>query len=164
MYGWAFLCAAMSAFMLSVSFDFPKKAFTAASSCVFSVCVVCLFSPSRPLSCSPVDCMQLTRFLCPWNFPGKNTGVRCHFLLQGIFQNQGSNHLLCLLHWQADSLSLVPPGKPVFLVYLTEKKMQGGTISYFLNGITSALCNQFSKSPAINFSYVCCSFFISEYD
>ena len=23
------------------------------------------------------------RLLCPWNFPGKNTGVDCHFLLQG---------------------------------------------------------------------------------
>ena len=31
----------------------------------------------------------------------------CHFLLQGIFLTQGSNsHLLCLLHWQADSLPL----------------------------------------------------------
>ena len=39
--------------------------------------------------------------------------VDCHFLLQGIFQTQGSNwHLLCLLHWQANSLPLVPPGKP----------------------------------------------------
>ena len=28
---------------------------------------------------------------CPWNFPGKNTGVVCHFLLQGIFPTQGSN-------------------------------------------------------------------------
>jgi len=34
--------------------------------------------------------------LCPWNFPCKNTGVGCHFLLQGIFLNQGSN--LCLLN------------------------------------------------------------------
>ena len=34
------------------------------------------------------------------------------FLLQGIFPTQGSNpHLLCLLHWQADSLPLAPPGK-----------------------------------------------------
>ena len=33
---------------------------------------------------------------CPWDFPGKNTGVGCHFLLQGIFQNQGSN--LGVLH------------------------------------------------------------------
>ena len=35
-------------------------------------------------------------------FPGKNTGVGCHFLLQGIFPIPGSN--LCLLHWQANSL------------------------------------------------------------
>ena len=26
-----------------------------------------------------------TRFLCPWDSPGKNTGVGCHALLQGIF-------------------------------------------------------------------------------
>ena len=39
--------------------------------------------------------------------PGKNRGVGCHFLLQGIFPTQESNpHLLCLLHWQAGSLPL----------------------------------------------------------
>ena len=32
-----------------------------------------------------------TRLLCPWNFPGKNTGVGCHFLLQWIFTTQGLN-------------------------------------------------------------------------
>ena len=31
--------------------------------------------------CNPVDCMQPTRLLCPWDFPGKNIGVGCHFLL-----------------------------------------------------------------------------------
>ena len=31
------------------------------------------------------------RLLCPWDFPGKNTGVGCHFLLQGIFPAQGFN-------------------------------------------------------------------------
>ena len=31
------------------------------------------------------------RLLCPWNSPGKNTGVGCHSLLQGIFPTQGSN-------------------------------------------------------------------------
>ena len=31
------------------------------------------------------------RLLCPWDFPGKNTGVGCHFLLQGIFLTQGLN-------------------------------------------------------------------------
>ena len=29
--------------------------------------------------------------LCPWDSPGKNTGVGCHFLLQGIFPTGGSN-------------------------------------------------------------------------
>ena len=32
-----------------------------------------------------------TRLLCPWDFPGRNTGVGCHFLIQWIFPTQGSN-------------------------------------------------------------------------
>ena len=55
---------------------------------------------------------QPTRLLCPWDSLGKNTGVGCLFLLQGIFSTQGSNPcLLCLLHWQVGSLPLAPPGK-----------------------------------------------------
>ena len=58
--------------------------------------------------CDPMDC---TRLLCPWDSPGKNTGMGCHFLLQGIFSTQGSYpHFLCPLHWQVGSL---PSGKPV---------------------------------------------------
>ena len=50
------------------------------------------------------------RLLCPWDSPGKNTGVGCHSLLQGIFPTQGLNpHLL---HWQADSLLLSHLGSP----------------------------------------------------
>ena len=52
-----------------------------------------------------------TRLLCPWNFPDKNSGVGCHFLLQGIFWPQGPNP--CLLHWQADSLLLSHRRSPV---------------------------------------------------
>ena len=53
------------------------------------------------------------RLLCPRDSAGKNTGVGCHALLQGIFPTQGSNLcLLRLLHWQAGSLPLAPPGKP----------------------------------------------------
>ena len=39
--------------------------------------------------------MEPTRLLRPWDFPGKNTGVGCHFLLQGIFPNQGLNYFSC---------------------------------------------------------------------
>ena len=64
-------------------------------------------------------------FLTPWTgachcplsigafFPGKNAGVGCHFLLQGIFPTQGLN--TNLMHWQADSLPLSHQGSPVCL-------------------------------------------------
>ena len=50
--------------------------------------------------------LSLTRLLCPWDSPGKNTGVGSHFLLQGIFSTQGWNPgllhcrqiLYCLSH------------------------------------------------------------------
>ena len=54
-----------------------------------------------------------TRLLCPWYSSDKNTGVGCCALLQGIFPTLGWNRcLLCLLHWQAGSLPLAPPGRP----------------------------------------------------
>ena len=45
---------------------------------------LCLVAQSCPTACNPMDSS-------PWNSPGKNTGVGCHFLLQGIFPIQGSN-------------------------------------------------------------------------
>ena len=48
----------------------------------------------------------------PWDFPVKNTGVSCYFLLWGTFPTQELNScLLCLLHWQADSFTTEPLGK-----------------------------------------------------
>ena len=58
----------------------------------------------------------LTRLLGPWDSPGKNTGVGCHALLQGIFQTQGSNP--GPLHWQADYLPSEPPGEPDSFMFL----------------------------------------------
>ena len=72
---------------------------------------------SCPTLCDPMNC----------SLPGSSV----HSILQarllewvampssrGIFLTQGSNpHLLCLLHWQADSLPLVPPGKPKFHIF-----------------------------------------------
>ena len=62
--------------------------------------------------CNAMD-VQAARLLCPWDFPGKNIGVYCHALLQGIFSIQELNpSLLSLLHWLTSSLPLAPPGKP----------------------------------------------------
>ena len=59
---------------------------------------------SCPTLCDPTD-------HCPWDFPGKDTGVGCHFLLQGIF-HLSVDRKLCLLHWQVDSLPLSHQGSP----------------------------------------------------
>ena len=59
--------------------------------------------------------LQPTRLLCPWASPGKNTGAGCHALLQRIFLIQESNlSFLRLLHQQAGSLPLAPPGKSLY--------------------------------------------------
>ena len=85
--------------------------------------VLCLADQSCPTLWDPMDCSPPGSSV-NGNSPGKDTRVVCHallqgtgtgcyFLLQGIFPNQGSNpHLLCLLHWQADSLPLCHLGSP----------------------------------------------------
>ena len=60
--------------------------------------------------------LQPTRFLCPWDFPGKNTGVGCHFILQGIFPTQGLNP--CLLKAfciERGFFTTEPPGKHIYI-------------------------------------------------
>ena len=84
-----------------------------------AVCVcLCLWAKSiqlRPTLCDPVDHSP----------PGSSVhGILQARILEwvatpssrGIFPSQGSNPLLCLLHWQATSLPLVPPGKPIYIM------------------------------------------------
>ena len=74
---------------------------------------VCLVALSCPTLCDPMDCNTPGSFVHR-DSPGKNIGVGCHALLQGIFLTQGSNsRLRHLLHGQAGSLTQVPPGKPL---------------------------------------------------
>ena len=75
-------------------------------------CVRCVLSRfSRVRLCEPVDCIPPGS--SPTGFSRKNTGVGCQAFLQRIFPTQGLNpSLLRLLHWQANSLPLAPPGKP----------------------------------------------------
>ena len=41
--------------------------------------------------CDPMDRSLPAGLLCPRDSPGKNTGMGCHALLQGIFMTQVSN-------------------------------------------------------------------------
>jgi len=86
-----------------------------------SVVCVCVCACVCMLSC-------IWLFATPWivacqallsmEFLGKNTGVGCHFLHQGIFLTQASKpSLLHLLHWQADSLPLSHPKSQMFSIH-----------------------------------------------
>ena len=68
----------------------PGNPYNAPCTCARQVTSV-LSNSSQPYGLEP------TRLLCPWDSPGKNTGVGCQALLQGIFPTQGPNpRLLCL--------------------------------------------------------------------
>ena len=73
--------------------------------------------------CNPTDCSPPGSSV-HGDSPGKNTGVGCHALLQGIFPTQGSKlWVLYLLYWQVGSLSLVPPEKPIYINCMTYFKI-----------------------------------------
>ena len=58
--------------------------------CSLHLCLFC---------CLPYRVVITVRLHCPWDFPGKNIGLGCHFFFQGTLPTQGLN--MCLLHWLA---------------------------------------------------------------
>ena len=72
-------------------------------------CCCCLLAKSCP-TLLRLHGLQPPRLPCPWDFPAKNTGVGCHFVLQGIFPIQGLSTYF--LHWQVNSLPLSHQGSP----------------------------------------------------
>ena len=80
-------------------------------SCMRAYCVASVVSDSlQPHGLYPA------KLLCPWDYPSKNTGVGCHFLLQEIVSTQGSNP--CHLCWQVDSLPLSLQGNLISIIYV----------------------------------------------
>ena len=88
---------------------------------VYRRCWKVQVTQSCPTLCDPIDYSPPGSFV-HGDSPGKNTGVGCHALLQGIFPIQELNPwLLRLLYWWASSLALVQPGlhmSPQIYVYL----------------------------------------------
>ena len=71
-------------------------------------------------------------FLCPWDSPGKNTGVGCHALLQGIFPTWGLNPCLPVSPaLQVDSLPTELPGKPICVLKSSQTCKQFSSIIQF---------------------------------
>ena len=90
--------------------------------------------------------LQASRLLCPWNSPGKNSGVGSHFLLLEIFQTQGLNPNL--LHWQADSLPLSYLGSPQVCIRKKVKVESLSRVRFFATPWTVA----FQAPPSVGFS------------
>ena len=83
-----------------------------------------------------------------------NTGVGCHFLLQGIILTQGLNPcLLHLLQRQVDSLPTVPPGKRLFINKLI---IQHSLIQQHMC-IDHLLCAAAYAGPATSYDPHACS-------
>ena len=101
----------------------------------------CMHTQLRLTLCNPMDSVVVpATLLFPREeyFPGKNTGVGCHFLLQGIFPTQGSNScILCLFLCRVGSLPLAPPGKPY---------MQQNAYELLIAGLYLFCCLKISKS------------------
>ena len=68
----------------------------------------------------------------------------------GIFPIQGLNpHILCLLHWQAGSLPLVPPGKPVHQLYFSIFKIKKN-FNFLNDGSINCVFPSLSKCSLAN--------------
>ena len=81
--------------------------------CISIACVHAKLLQLCPTLCNSMDCSPPGSSSVQGDPPGKNTGLGCHTLLQGIFLTQGSTpHLLHLLHWQVWSLPLAHLGSP----------------------------------------------------
>ena len=124
----------------------------------WSYSVKVLVAQSCPTLHNPMDCSP-ARLLCPWDFPGQNTGVGCHSLLQGIFPTQGWN--LGLLQLQADSLPSEPPWKPgwTYITSLLSNKLYLGITLDLQKSCKQSPRDSQESSPtpqfkSINFSVV----------
>ena len=97
-----------------------SRQWAASEGCLYMcVCISAKSLKSCLTLCDRIDCGP-PGSLRPWHSLGKNTEVGCHALLQGIFPTQESNsRVRRLLHWQAGSSPLAPPGKPTYIyVYI----------------------------------------------
>ena len=89
--------------------------------------------------------LEPARLLCPWNSPGKNTGVGCHFLLQGIYLTKGLNPSLLHCRWIFFTV-WIGVGNSMDFPHLTFEVLFTGRVLYniFYNTLSASL----SETPS----------------
>ena len=74
--------------------------------------------------------LQPTRLLCPWDSPGKNTGVGCYFLLQCMkVESESEVTLSCLT--LSDPMDCSPPGSSIHRIFRATV-LEWGAIAFSL--------------------------------
>ena len=87
---------------------------------------------SCPILCDPMDCSRLLHL---WDFPSKNTGEDCHFLLQEIFPTQGLNPRL--LHCRQTLNPLSHQGSPIKRSLMRSKTTSSYCVSVCPSGCSA---------------------------
>ena len=112
--------------------------------------------------------LQPTRLLCPWDFPGKNTGIGCYFLFQGIFLTQGSNFRSCIASrlFTAEPLGKEDPMTHILVVNIQVKMPQTANVSweaalsselipfYLISAMISSVCGLETTTCIVNSSHI----------
>ena len=85
---------------------------------------------SCPTLCDPKD--QPTRLCRPWDSPSKNTGVRCHFLLQCVKMKSASEVAQSCLTL-SDPMDCSPPGSSIHGIFQA-RVLEWGAIAFSQTG------------------------------
>jgi len=102
--------------------------------------------------------LQPARLLCPWNSPGKNTGVGSLSLLQGIFATQESNPGLMHRRWILYHLS--HQGSPRILEWVAYPFSSGSPWPRNRNGV-SCVASFIDEATVLLLLFVCLFFNLS---
>ena len=78
--------------------------------------------------CNPIDGRQPNRLLCPWDSPGKNTGVGCHFLLQ-CMKVKSESEVAQSCPTLSDPMDCSLPGSSIHGI-LQARALQWGAIAF----------------------------------
>jgi len=83
-------------------------------------CCCCQVAQSCPTLCDPIDGSPLGS--CPWDSPGKNTGVGCHFLLQ-CMRVKSESEVVQSCPTLSDPMDCSPPGSSVHGIFQARVKL-----------------------------------------
>ena len=91
-------------------------------------CCCCCWVPSVVSDSVRPHRRQPTRLCCPWDAPGKNTGVGCHFLLQ-CMKVKSESEVAQSCPTLCDPMDCSPPGSSVHGVFQA-KVLEWGAITF----------------------------------